>query len=423
MKKIFTKKEKPNQGDNTKKKEEKDIVQSIGSYHDFLIMEKKDKINNQVLEFKNVESENNFLNDFLILQHRPKQEKSRFIDFFKEMEEKEKEKEKTEKIDEPKIEEPKIENTQVPVPNPQAQNQRFGSFERFPSYYSINIPQNNINNNNIINFGECEKKIYNNISNPNSRTPSDFGFFGHRNSYSNRSTNANTNPYYKTNSSSSLESNIINFQGGGNMNLIYTNNNNNINNIGNVNNINNKNNINSIDYIKEEDDDEKKFEPNVDIRKVLALEDKRNTIMIKNIPNKFTREKLLELINKNFKGTYDLFILPKDGNKNRNFGYAFINFLSSYSIPYFYKTFNGKKWVDTNSKKICEITYSKIQGRNELISHYPNKIIYFNDIQDIKIGNEFFIPNDYKIIFKQIFPNHPIEENSFGFITKVPFIF
>ena len=92
MKKIFTKKEKPNQGDNTKKKEEKDIVQSIGSYHDFLIIEKKDKINNQVLEFKNVESENNFLNDFLILQHRPKQEKSRFIDFFKEMEEKEKEK-------------------------------------------------------------------------------------------------------------------------------------------------------------------------------------------------------------------------------------------------------------------------------------------------------------------------------------------
>ena len=258
MKKIFTKKEKPNQGDNTKKKEEKDIVQSIGSYHDFLIMEKKDKINNQVLEFKNVESENNFLNDFLILQHRPKQEKSRFIDFFKEMEEKEKEKEKTEKIDEPKIEEPKIENTQVPVPNPQAQNQRFGSFERFPSYYSINIPQNNINNN-IINFGECEKKIYNNISNPNSRTPSDFGFYGHRNSYSNRSTNANTNPYYKTNSSSSLESNIINFKGGGNMNLIYTNNNNNINNIGNVNNINNKNNINSIDYIKEEDDDEKKI--------------------------------------------------------------------------------------------------------------------------------------------------------------------
>ena len=39
--------------------------------------------------------------------------------------------------------------------------------------------------------------------------------------------------------------------------------------------------------------------------------------MIKNIPKKFTREKLLDLIDKNFKGSYDLFILPKDGNKNR----------------------------------------------------------------------------------------------------------
>ena len=145
--------------------------------------------------------------------------------------------------------------------------------------------------------------------------------------------------------------------------------------------------------------------------------------MIKNIPNKFTREKLLELIDKNFTGTYDLFILPKDGNKNRNFGYAFINFISSYSIPYFFYVFNGKKWINTNSKKVCEITYSKIQGRNELISHYPNKIIYFNNVLDIQNRNKFFIPKDYLILFRQIFPNHPIEEDNLGFVTKIPFIF
>ena len=34
--------------------------------------------------------------------------------------------------------------------------------------------------------------------------------------------------------------------------------------------------------------------------------------MIKNIPNKFTRDLLLNLINQNFKYAYDLFILPTD---------------------------------------------------------------------------------------------------------------
>ena len=61
--------------------------------------------------------------------------------------------------------------------------------------------------------------------------------------------------------------------------------------------------------------------------------------------------------------------------------------------------FNGKKWTDTNSQKVCEITYSKIQGRNELISHYPNKIIYFNNVLDIQNRNKFFIPKDYLILF------------------------
>ena len=115
---------------------------------------------------------------------------------------------------------------------------------------------------------------------------------------------------------------------------------------------------------------EKKFELIVDIKKVICLDDRRTTIMIKNIPNKFTKDLLLSLIDQNFKYVYDLFILPTDVNKYKNFGYAFINFTCSYYIPYFYFLFNGKKWNSTNSKKICEITYSKIQGKNYLLSHY-----------------------------------------------------
>ena len=200
-----------------------------------------------------------------------------------------------------------------------------------------------------------------------------------------------------TNNLNNINNNMYNIFPGniGNMNIIY-------------------NNITII---------EKEFEPNIDMKKVLTLADTRTTLMIKNIPNKFTREKLLEIIDKEFKGTYDLFILPKDGNKNRNFGYSFINFFSSYYIPYFYHVFNGKKWTDTILQKVCEITYSKFQGRNELISHYPNKIIYFNNVIKLKkrVNDNFFIPNEYKLLFKQLFPNQQIEENDSGFFTKIPF--
>ena len=163
------------------------------------------------------------------------------------------------------------------------------------------------------------------------------------------------------------------------------------------------------------------IELNVDMKKVICLEDIRTTIMIKNIPNKFTRDLLLKIIDQNFKGAYDLFILPTDVNRYKNFGYAFINFSCSYYIPYFYGLFNGKKWGSTNSQKICEITYSKIQGKNNLLSHYSNKIIFRNDdVKKYDIDQKFIIPNSYKEIFIKAFPNYNIEEFKYYFITKMP---
>ena len=166
---------------------------------------------------------------------------------------------------------------------------------------------------------------------------------------------------------------------------------------------------------------EKKFELNVDIKKVICLEDRRTTVMIKNIPNKFNRDMLLNIIDKNFKGAYDIFILPTDVNRYKNFGYSFINFTCSYYIPNFYYLFNGKKWSNTNSQKMCEITYSKIQGRNNLLQHYSNKIIFRNDEAKKYNSEKYIIPNEYKAIFTKAFPNQYIEEYEFHFMTKMPF--
>ena len=55
------------------------------------------------------------------------------------------------------------------------------------------------------------------------------------------------------------------------------------------------------------------------------MEDRRTTLMIKNIPNKYTQKMLLSTMDENFKGAYDFFYLPIDFKNKCNVGYAFIN--------------------------------------------------------------------------------------------------
>ncbi|KAH3765612.1 meiosis protein [Pelomyxa schiedti] len=98
--------------------------------------------------------------------------------------------------------------------------------------------------------------------------------------------------------------------------------------------------------------------------------DTRTTLMIKNIPNKYSQKMLLEEIDTNHPGVYDFFYLPIDFKNKCNVGYAFINMVSTNKIAPFYKEFNNKHWSRFNSEKICEITYARIQGLVPLIDHF-----------------------------------------------------
>ncbi|KAK1307823.1 Protein terminal ear1 [Acorus calamus] len=106
------------------------------------------------------------------------------------------------------------------------------------------------------------------------------------------------------------------------------------------------------------------------------------SLMIKNIPNRYTRAMLLEWLDEhcrdeNDKATqfsalsglplttsqYDFVYLPIDFKNKCNLGYAFVNFTSDVGARRLHQSMNGLKWKHFESKKVCCITCARIQGK------------------------------------------------------------
>ncbi|XWS19780.1 hypothetical protein CRYUN_Cryun31cG0046100 [Craigia yunnanensis] len=124
-------------------------------------------------------------------------------------------------------------------------------------------------------------------------------------------------------------------------------------------------------------DNKKQFQ--LDLDKIISGEDTRTTLMIKNIPNKYTSKMLLAAIDENHWGAYDFLYLPIDFKNKCNVGYAFINMLSPSHIMPFYEAFNGKKWEKFNSEKVASLAYARIQGKGALVAHFPNSSLMNED--------------------------------------------
>ncbi|KAG8648394.1 protein MEI2-like 4 isoform X1 [Manihot esculenta] len=123
--------------------------------------------------------------------------------------------------------------------------------------------------------------------------------------------------------------------------------------------------------------DKKQYE--LDIDRIMQGEDNRTTLMIKNIPNKYTSKMLLAAIDEHHKGTYDFIYLPIDFKNKCNVGYAFINMIDPSQIISFYQVFNGKKWEKFNSEKVASLAYARIQGKPALIAHFQNSSLMNED--------------------------------------------
>ena len=88
---------------------------------------------------------------------------------------------------------------------------------------------------------------------------------------------------------------------------------------------------------------------------------------------------LLEEVNAQFEGTYDFFYLPIDFKNRCNVGYCFVNFLDPKFIPSFVKAFNGSRWKNFNSEKVCAVTFARIQGKAAMIARFQNSSLLEKD--------------------------------------------
>ncbi|PIA30344.1 hypothetical protein AQUCO_05600049v1 [Aquilegia coerulea] len=112
--------------------------------------------------------------------------------------------------------------------------------------------------------------------------------------------------------------------------------------------------------------------------------DTRTTVMIKNIPNKYSQKLLLNMLDNHCincnahitdnqpLSSYDFVYLPIDFNNKCNVGYGFVNMTSPEATLRLYKGFNKQHWEVFNSRKICEVSYARLQGLEALKDHFKN---------------------------------------------------
>jgi len=100
------------------------------------------------------------------------------------------------------------------------------------------------------------------------------------------------------------------------------------------------------------------------------------TMMLRNIPNKYTQNSLLQEINDlGFAGTFDFFYLPMDVHNRSNVGYAFINFLQADDAEHFRQKFSDHRFQRFQSRKISSVCTAHVQGLHENLGHFENRAV------------------------------------------------
>lgn len=108
------------------------------------------------------------------------------------------------------------------------------------------------------------------------------------------------------------------------------------------------------------------------------------TVMLRNLPNNYSRAILLELIDsEGFAGQYDFFYLPMDFKSRASLGYAFVNLVSPAQAHAFREHFDGfSRWV-LPSQKVCSVNWSTpYQGLEAHVERFRNSPVMHEAVPD-----------------------------------------
>eukprot|EP00448_Togula_jolla_P017328 CAMPEP_0170593360 /NCGR_PEP_ID=MMETSP0224-20130122/13406_1 /TAXON_ID=285029 /ORGANISM="Togula jolla, Strain CCCM 725" /LENGTH=401 /DNA_ID=CAMNT_0010917307 /DNA_START=48 /DNA_END=1253 /DNA_ORIENTATION=+ len=115
-----------------------------------------------------------------------------------------------------------------------------------------------------------------------------------------------------------------------------------------------------------------------------ALGHTTTTVMMRNIPNNYTRDMLLDLLNgEGFLGAYDLVYLPMDFQTEVGLGYAFVNLVSYDAAVQLQEHFQAfSSWI-VQSDKVCHMSWSDThQGLQAHIDRYLNSPVMHKSVPD-----------------------------------------
>lgn len=127
--------------------------------------------------------------------------------------------------------------------------------------------------------------------------------------------------------------------------------------------------------------------PTVPTKHVLetgTAKETRTTVMMRNLPEGFTRTLLLQLLSaEGFFGRFDFIYVPFDFKRQSNLGYALINLVTSSEAQRFFRHFDGfRDWHMPNDNPCAVIWSDPHQGLSSHVERYRNSPVMHESVPE-----------------------------------------